>query len=75
MSRVFKWILRLAAILVAATLLVLIVEPSSPLVVPLVIAEAVAFLVLTWMIFAKAWRTKGWSIRHPGRFDETTPLK
>jgi hypothetical protein len=75
MSRAIKWILGIGFVLAAATLLVMLVAPSSPLAVPLVIAAAAAFVVLIWMIFARAWRTKGWSIRHPGRFDERTPLE
>lgn len=75
MSRVFRWTLGIGLVLVAATLLVLLVAPSSPLAVPLVIATAIPFAVLVWLIFVRAWHTKGWSIRHPGRFDERTPLE
>jgi hypothetical protein len=75
MSRVFRWTLSIGLVLVAATLLVMVVAPTSPLATALVIAAAIPFMVLVPMIFASAWHTKGWSIRHPGRFDERTPLK
>jgi hypothetical protein len=75
MSRVFRWTLSIGLVMVAAALLVLIVAPTSPLAVPLVAAAAIPFMVLVPMIFVRAWRTKGWAIRHPGRFDERTPLE
>ena len=73
MSPLFKWILGIGLVLLTGTLLVLLAAPSSALAVPLVIAAPIPCGVLAWMIFARAWRTKGWSMRHPGRFDERTP--
>jgi hypothetical protein len=59
----------------AVGLLMLAVAPSPLVVVPLVIAPFVGIAIIVCLIFARAWRTKGWSIRHPGRFDERTPLE
>jgi hypothetical protein len=61
--------------LLAVGLFIGTVAPSSPVVVPLVIAPFIGFAAIVWAVFVSAWRTKGWSIRHPGRFDERTPLE
>jgi hypothetical protein len=75
MSRLFKWTLIGVLALVAAALIALIIAPSSPLAAALMIAATIPFLALIPYIFVRAWRTKGWSIRHPGRFDARTPLE
>ena len=61
--------------LLVVGMIVATVAPSSPVVMPLVIAPFVGFAAIACAVLVRAWRTKGWSIRHPGRFDERTPLE
>ena len=41
-------------------------SPSSHVAVVLVAAAAVVLFGVVVAIFAASWRTKGWSLRHPG---------
>lgn len=64
---------RLAAMAVVGVLLlfgaivVSTVIPAPALAVPMVVAAGILFAIVVWAIFISAWRTKGWSLRHPGR--------
>ena len=44
-----------------------LLAPSSPVSVPLVIAAFIILAGAVLAIFGSAWRTKGWSLRHPGQ--------
>jgi hypothetical protein len=64
------------ALVLAVALAVEVVAPGSGWVLlPLLIVSGVMFAAVVWAIFARLWRTKGWSIRHPGHFDDRTPLE
>ncbi len=75
MGRVLASTFVICLAVLAVGLVIVTVAPTSPVVVPLVIAPFVGFAAIVCVVFARAWRTKGWSIRHPGRFDERTPLE
>lgn len=53
--------------LVLGSVIVTNAAPSSWLPVPLFIVGVILFGIIIWAVFVSAWRTKGWSIRHPGR--------
>ena len=63
MSRAIVLGFGIALVLLAVGLL----APSSPVSVPLVIMAFVILAATVFAIFGSAWRTKGWSLRHPGR--------
>jgi hypothetical protein len=65
----------LAVVLLAVALAMEVVAPGSGWALPLLIVSGVMFAAVVWAIFARAWRTKGWSVRDPGRFDDRTPLE
>jgi hypothetical protein len=44
-----------------------VLTPSSPVAVLMVILAGITFTVIVFVIFGSAWRTKEWSLRHPGR--------
>jgi hypothetical protein len=67
MSRVVSWAFVIGLVLLAAGLLVGIAAPSSPVGAALVIAAVLDLAAISIAIFGMAWRTKGWSLRHPGR--------
>jgi len=75
MNRALACTFAVGLILLAAALLANVEAPIRPLAVPMLIASAILFGAVVWMIFVRAWRTKGWSIWHPGRYDERTPLE
>ncbi len=66
MSRMLWWAFAIGLVLLGLALFVAVALPSSAMVVPLVAAAAVVFFGIVAAIFAMAWRTKGWSLRHPG---------
>ena len=63
MSRAIVLGFGIALVLLAIGLL----APSSPVSVPLVIAAVIILAGTVLAIFGSAWRTKGWSLRHPGQ--------
>jgi hypothetical protein len=63
MSRALTLGFGIALVLLAVGLL----APASPVAVPLVIVAGIIFAGIVFAIFGSAWRTKGWSLRHPGR--------
>ena len=66
MSRVLSGAFLCGVALLVAALLVAIASPSSWAAVVLVTAAAVVLFGVMVAIFAASWRTKGWSLRHPG---------
>jgi hypothetical protein len=66
MSRALLLASVVGLLLLAGAVLADLVAPSTSVAVPLVILAAIVFLGVVLAIFASAWRTKGWSLRHPG---------
>jgi membrane protein YdbS with pleckstrin-like domain len=52
--------------LLLCAILASIAVPESSIAVPFIAAAALVFVGIVFAIFASAWRTKGWSLRHPG---------
>lgn len=67
MSRVLSWAFVIGLVLLAAGLLVGIAAPSSQVGAALVIVAVLDLAATAIAIFGVAWRTKGWSLRHPGQ--------
>lgn len=66
MARVLKVASAVAVVLLLGAIMVSIAMPESPVAVLLLIVAAVVYVGIVFAIFGSAWRTKGWSIRHPG---------
>jgi hypothetical protein len=66
MSRVLIGAFLCGVALLVAALVVATASPSSQAAVVLVVTAAVVLFGVVVSIFAAAWRTKGWSLRHPG---------
>jgi len=66
MTRILTVAVAIGLVLLLGAVLVAIAAPESSAAVPLVIVAAVVFVGIVFAIFGSAWRTKGWSTRHPG---------
>lgn len=60
----------IAVLLLLGAILISTETPQSMLAALLTIAAGILFGGVIWAIFISAWRTKGWSLRHPGREDD-----
>ena len=56
-------------LLIFAAILASLIEPATALSVPFMIVAGILLAGVMWAVFAAAWQTKGWSLRHPGRED------
>jgi len=66
MTRILAIAVAIAVVLLLGAILATIAAPGSSVAVPFLVAAAVMFVGIVVAIFGSAWRTKGWSIRHPG---------
>lgn len=66
MTRILAVAVAIGLVLLLGAILASIAAPDSSIAVPLLIVAAVVFVGIVFAIFASAWRTKGWSIHHPG---------
>lgn len=66
MARTLALAFAIGLVLLFGAILADLAAPESSLSVPLIVAASVVFVGIVFAIFASAWRTKGWSIRHPG---------
>jgi hypothetical protein len=66
MSRVLFGAFLCGVALLAAALIAATASPASWAAVVLVIAAAAVLFGVVVAVFAASWRTKGWSLRHPG---------
>jgi hypothetical protein len=67
MSRTLTWAFVAGLIVLMIGLLAGVAVPSSPVGVALVMIAVVLLGAIAIAIFGMAWRTKGWSLRHPGQ--------
>ena len=66
MARILTVAVAIGLVLLLGAILVDIAAPESSAAVPLLIVAAVVFSGIVFATLGSAWRTKGWSIRHPG---------
>ena len=66
MARILTVAFAIGLVLLLGGIVATIAAPESSIAVPLVFVAAVVFVGIVFAVFGSAWRTKGWSIRHPG---------
>jgi hypothetical protein len=66
MTRLLTVAVAAGLVLLLCAILASIAVPGSSIAMPLIAAAALVFVAIVFAIFASAWRTKGWSLRHPG---------
>jgi uncharacterized membrane protein len=66
MTRLLTLAVVAGLVLLLSAIVASIAVPESSIAVPLIAAAALVFVGIVFAIFASAWRTKGWSLRHPG---------
>jgi len=75
MSRALTWAVVIGLGLLAAALLLASIDAPFSVVFLLLATAAVMFAGVACAIFAIAWRTKGWAVRHPGGGPASAALK
>jgi ABC-type transport system involved in multi-copper enzyme maturation permease subunit len=66
MTRLLTLAVAAGLVLLLCAIVASIAVPGSSIAVPLIAAAALVFVGIVIAIFASAWRTKGWSLHHPG---------